>query len=251
MSESSTCPYCGGTKRRPSDKRCGKPECKKAFNRERQGPYVKAYEQRLKVAGRKRKPSTVERTCVVCGITFNASRRTQAHCSPECWRAGCEGRRHQRCLPVLHENPAPYTRLPANHPVVLMQARAPMRLYVMGWCKRCGDAFVIVDQLQARYCSLECTKKAGRHTRRLRKYGSGREPYCNEDIYTRDGWRCHLCGRKVKRTNDYTRPLSPTVDHLIPLSRGGLDAPSNLACAHRLCNSVRSDIGAAQLILFG
>jgi 5-methylcytosine-specific restriction endonuclease McrA len=46
-------------------------------------------------------------------------------------------------------------------------------------------------------------------------------------------------------------PRSPTVDHLIPVSEGGTDAPENLRLAHRTCNTKRGTRGTVQLLLVG
>lgn len=71
------------------------------------------------------------------------------------------------------------------------------------------------------------------------------EKYDSLDIANRDGWKCHICGKKVHR-----RQLS--MDHLVPLSRGGDDTPQNVALAHRTCNNRRGPGRLpAQLRLFG
>lgn len=57
------------------------------------------------------------------------------------------------------------------------------------------------------------------------------------DIYDRDGGRCHLCGKTVSRADFH-------IDHLIPVSKGGLTVPENLAVAHARCNQER---GAGRL----
>ena len=44
-------------------------------------------------------------------------------------------------------------------------------------------------------------------------------------------YRCHLCGE----------PGADTVDHRLPLSRGGLNALSNWAPAHSRCNTSKRD----------
>jgi 5-methylcytosine-specific restriction endonuclease McrA len=70
------------------------------------------------------------------------------------------------------------------------------------------------------------------------------EPYTTLEIAERDGWRCHICGKRVTTKNW-------SVDHLVPLSYGGADGRTNVALAHRRCNSSRCNRGAAQLLLFG
>lgn len=71
------------------------------------------------------------------------------------------------------------------------------------------------------------------------------ERVIRQDIYARDGWRCHLCGKHVKKKE-------ASLDHLVPLSKGGSHVPSNVALAHLRCN-VRRGAGYAhaQLRLVG
>lgn len=46
---------------------------------------------------------------------------------------------------------------------------------------------------------------------------------------------CHLCGELVD-LRDETGPRYASVDHIVPLSKGGADALANLALAHASCN---------------
>lgn len=53
---------------------------------------------------------------------------------------------------------------------------------------------------------------------------------------------CGICGKPVDKTIKYPDPMSPTVDHIIPLSKGGDPvAIENLQLAHRYCNRMKSD----------
>ncbi len=59
------------------------------------------------------------------------------------------------------------------------------------------------------------------------------------DCYARrDGWLCHLCGRKTRDGYDTPREWS-SLDHLVPRSEGGSDYPSNIKTAHISCNKAR------------
>ena len=53
---------------------------------------------------------------------------------------------------------------------------------------------------------------------------------------------CAICGKPVDKSIKYPDPMSPTVDHIIPLAKNGdpisLD---NLQLAHRYCNRMKSD----------
>ena len=53
---------------------------------------------------------------------------------------------------------------------------------------------------------------------------------------------CGICGKPVDFSYKYPHPLSPSVDHIIPISKGGHPTdPDNLQLAHRCCNREKSD----------
>ena len=54
------------------------------------------------------------------------------------------------------------------------------------------------------------------------------------DIYIRDKGTCGICGRFVP-------PDSFTVDHIVPISKGGTYDYSNLQCCCRKCNQLKDD----------
>lgn len=53
---------------------------------------------------------------------------------------------------------------------------------------------------------------------------------------------CGICGKPVDFSYKTPHPLSPTVDHIIPVSKGGHPSDlSNLQLAHRCCNREKAD----------
>ncbi|MFF9084414.1 HNH endonuclease [Streptomyces rubiginosohelvolus] len=53
---------------------------------------------------------------------------------------------------------------------------------------------------------------------------------------------CARCGHNIDPTLDARHPLSFTLDHVVPLSRGGnLLDPANARSMHRRCNSARGN----------
>jgi 5-methylcytosine-specific restriction endonuclease McrA len=53
---------------------------------------------------------------------------------------------------------------------------------------------------------------------------------------------CGICGKPVDFAFKYPHPLSPTIDHIIPVARGGHPSDmSNLQLAHFTCNRQKSD----------
>lgn len=61
-------------------------------------------------------------------------------------------------------------------------------------------------------------------------------------LYQRDRGMCGLCGRHVSGAD-------ASVDHIIPLSKGGLHSYANTQIAHLVCNLKRGNRGPAQVRL--
>lgn len=53
---------------------------------------------------------------------------------------------------------------------------------------------------------------------------------------------CGICGKPVDFSKKYPNPLSPCIDHIIPVSKGGHPSDiDNLQLAHWECNRQKSD----------
>lgn len=53
---------------------------------------------------------------------------------------------------------------------------------------------------------------------------------------------CGICGRPVDKSLKFPHPLSPVIDHIIPIAKGGHPSDlSNLQLAHWCCNRQKSD----------
>lgn len=57
-----------------------------------------------------------------------------------------------------------------------------------------------------------------------------------ELVAKRDGYVCHLCNDLVDMSIPRTEKFGATIDHIQPLSKGGLDTLENVALAHWICN---------------
>jgi hypothetical protein len=57
-------------------------------------------------------------------------------------------------------------------------------------------------------------------------------------LIRRDGATCAYCGRPLGTGLPYSRP---TLDHVVPVSRGGGDALTNLVLACKPCNRAKAD----------
>lgn len=62
-------------------------------------------------------------------------------------------------------------------------------------------------------------------------------------IFRRDNFICHICGEYTDISDDINicNSKAPSIDHVIPKSKGGLDYPSNLKTACISCNKSKKD----------
>ena len=59
--------------------------------------------------------------------------------------------------------------------------------------------------------------------------------YATQDV-------CGICGRPVDKSLKYPHPMSPCIDHIIPIAKGGHPSDiNNLQLAHWTCNRQKSD----------
>jgi len=105
-----------------------------------------------------------------------------------------------------------------------------------------------------RFCSDECKYNYNRPKRKAREIRADakRRSYLKdyplidpEDIFDRDEYVCGLCGGMTDKDAvwDASNPPKryPTIDHIIPLSKGGTHTEDNLQCACHTCNCSKSN----------
>jgi 5-methylcytosine-specific restriction endonuclease McrA len=109
-------------------------------------------------------------------------------------------------------------------------------------CEQCQVIFAPEEygDKRRRFCSLPCSRRYAARThrpkRRARMRGVPTENIRIEWLLHRDGRACQLCGQLVRTEESVPHPLSPTIDHVIPLSRGGHHTRANVQLAHFACN---------------
>lgn len=94
-------------------------------------------------------------------------------------------------------------------------------------------------------------RKERNKRRRARKRTGIIERFNSIEIYERDRWICQLCKKRVNKRLSYPHPYSASLDHIIPLSKGGNHTRANVHLAHLTCNKKAFTGGIKQLLLFG
>ena len=136
-------------------------------------------------------------------------------------------------------------------------------------CSVCGKHFSISEFMESKgrtliptnpkYCSQKCNRKAmnkarkkapsgrtGNYYNRARKYGCEYVPGITlKKLIKRDGLRCKICGKMCDPNDhtwtEYSGPLSPSIDHIIPMAKKGGHVWNNVQIAHIICNSEKGD----------
>lgn len=114
-----------------------------------------------------------------------------------------------------------------------------------GTCAVCGNTFETYNPRQ-KTCGKVCSKKYSyaRKDKRIPQEQMIDKDITLEALYRRDSGVCYLCGEKCDwndRDLFSVRDKYPTIDHIIPVSRGGLHSWDNIRLAHFKCNLDKSD----------
>lgn len=127
------------------------------------------------------------------------------------------------------------------------------------YCCDCGGRFTHIKNKSRVRCGGCTTKRAReisrashketKHRRRARKKGATVERFTSLELFNRDGWKCQLCGCRVRKYKTMNHPREATIDHIIPLSRGGKHALVNCQTACRQCNTIKGAKTKGQLRL--
>lgn len=109
-------------------------------------------------------------------------------------------------------------------------------------CDGCGEQFV-GNKRRRRYCSKDCSdlfkhKANWVHltARRARLRHAFVETFDRLEIFQRDGWICGLCELPVDPALSWPDPMSPSLDHIVPIALGGKHSRANAQCTHLTCN---------------
>jgi 5-methylcytosine-specific restriction endonuclease McrA len=87
------------------------------------------------------------------------------------------------------------------------------------------------------------------HARRADKLGLGSKQVLLSYLIKRDRGRCGICHRPVRAKRG---PMRPSIDHIIPLSKGGTHELENVQLSHYRCNESKGNRGSGeQLLLIG
>lgn len=211
--------------------------------------------------------------CVNCGMEYERSvcYLKDVNKTPICIE--CQKRETQR----KHEEQAEAKRLtdeifklwnppkPSKDAYTEQHERFLMR---SGLCEVCGKPYTVQEYIEScglkkaqdnGVCSKQCKNEKKRrivrdsrkgrrdsHRHRAKKYGCEYDPGVTlKKLVARDGLECKICGQMCDwddhSWSKYSGPLYPSIDHIVPMSKGGGHVWENVQVAHIICNSEKGD----------
>lgn len=148
--------------------------------------------------------------CHRCGEVFDARQPNQKFCTAECRRLAWIVTRE---IPTLS-------------------------------CDECGTSFQPAKTWATRsprFCSPRCNQRNAMRRRRARLADAFVAEVNAAEVFECNGWICQLCGDPVDRSLRHPDLMAASLDHIVPLARGGTHEPSNCQLAHYLCNCTKGD----------
>lgn len=204
----------------------------------------------------------MHRTCTICQLAFvqegrGAPRKYCDECRPgkggslKSWYE--EHREHVR--PYQHRRSEAITRdrgreIVCTHCFRTVRVQRPgdlcrsCRTYLPKWkpdpiCRSCGSTFKRKGGTDA-FCHRDDLCKpvrlGGSENPARKKARDEGDQIIRLAVFTRDRWRCHLCGEKVDKRLRWPDPMSASLDHVRPICRGGSHTYFNVRLAHLTCN---------------
>ena len=120
-------------------------------------------------------------------------------------------------------------------------------------CKNCGTEFCTMSSgyNSKTYCSEACQKRYHDRIKRDKRVKRIKSSEMDNDItleklFKRDGGMCYLCGRECDWSDgEYIDGIFvagdcyPSIDHVVPVSKGGTHTWKNIKLACRECNTLK------------
>lgn len=171
-------------------------------------------------------PRPLSRSCKHCGTEIGHLRMDKLYCNRRCAELATADRKRVYPMPAL---------------CVWCGGLYEQKRAIHRTCSRPCGRHIYRFEHPEKYPSWNEAKKAAWQRRRALKYGADAERVVAGDIYERDGWQCGVCSRPVDAKLAWPHPASASLDHIIPLSKGGAHTAANTQLAHLRCNTEKRD----------
>lgn len=180
--------------------------------------------------------------CKICGAVLErkgqVARRT--------YKILCEN-----CRRLRHEEEEK-ERLQRKHQKEEHRKRIAYKQQSFLVCPECGGLFYD-ESGRRKYCSEKCALRVMSRNNETRRRARAKEHPFDKGItlyylYVRDKGKCYMCGRECDWNDSYYKgnvfiagDTYPSIEHIVPLSKGGAHTWENIKLACRKCNYMKSD----------
>ena len=160
--------------------------------------------------------SEFEKICPICDKKYTTKSLESRYCSNTCLNRGAHRERKGKYKPVKCVS-----------------------------CVVCGKSFETIRN-NAKTCSDKCRGSLARINRNkrykhLREIGEFDENVTLYNVYVKYNGICQHCGKMIDFNSDVQADDYPSIDHVIPLSKGGVHKWDNVQLLCRGCNCKKSN----------
>lgn len=153
------------------------------------------------------------RECVLCGISFTVARKNP--------RQICG----KKCPSLKVEYSCIVCGITVSRPKCFGQGKFCTDRCHRLWLK---DNDIVAEPMRGIHKSIHGSK-------RKHKIRKG-DMIDRHDVFDFFNWICIICDQPIDKSVKYPDKMSPTLEHIIPLSKGGTHTWDNVAPSHLLCN---------------
>lgn len=164
--------------------------------------------------------------CQYCDEPLPADRPGKMYCGVNCNSAAGYHRRKQLKGRPIH--PVKYCSAPECERIA--HSRNMCRMHYRRWARANGMANSPSDKWSD-------ARRSNYHARRARMNGAkNADRVMLAELLERDHATCSSCEQHIDVDLAWPDPMSPSIDHTIPLSRGGEHSMDNTTAMHLTCN---------------
>jgi len=198
------------------------------------------------------------RACPVCGTTFpipTGPAQFKVHCSVPCRNQAKQERRDLATGVVRKRRETTPRRFDLSMMVQCADCEAlfipthPLQRYCCIPCRHRHNADLSLARGHSSYVGWSPARQAAyqRRSALVRGATAPGDRIVPRDVFERDGWICGLCDASVDPSLNYPDPMSVSLDHIVPVSLGGMHAMSNVQCSHLFCNLSKNNRVASEV----
>ena len=191
------------------------------------------------------------RRCVSCDGSMVGVRLDAEFCSRECRNQSSEWKARHKAIRERPENKAKSRALKlirAANPFYMSMLREEISVLrgdpaYMEKRRRKDRAIAAQKAQDPEYVARRRNNgRKSKSTRKHRKRTNGPvESFDPIEIFERDNWKCTSCACDLSLDTPHNDLRQPTIDHIIPLSKGGAHIRDNCQAMCRSCNSKKSN----------